>query len=48
MDTPRETMDKAIPKKNGLQKKHIGYIAIGIAIIVLVYMAFLCRSHLNL
>jgi HlyD family secretion protein len=40
MDTPRETMDKAIPKKKGLQKKHIGYIAIGIAIVVLVYMAF--------
>jgi HlyD family secretion protein len=40
MDTPRETMDKAIPKKKGLQKKHFGYIAIGIAIIVLIYMAF--------
>jgi HlyD family secretion protein len=40
MDTPRETMDKAIPKKTGLQKKHFGYLAIGIAIIVLIYMAF--------
>jgi HlyD family secretion protein len=40
MDTPRETMDKVIPKKKGLQKKHIGYIAIGLAIIVLIYMAF--------
>jgi len=40
MDTPRETMDKVIPKKKGLQKKHIGYIALGIAIIVLIYMAF--------
>jgi HlyD family secretion protein len=40
MDTPREAMDKAIPKKTGIQKKHFGYIAIGIAIIVLVYMAF--------
>ena len=40
MDTPRETMDKVIPKKTGLQKKHIGYIAIGLAIIVLIYMAF--------
>ena len=40
MDTPRDTMDKAIPKKKGLQKKHFGYIAIGLAIIVLVYMAF--------
>jgi HlyD family secretion protein len=40
MDTPRETMDKAIPKKTGFQKKHIGYIAIGLAIVILVYMAF--------
>ena len=40
MDTPRETMDKVIPKKKGLQKKHFGYIAIGIAAIVLIYMAF--------
>ena len=40
MDTPRETMDKVIPKKTGFQKKHIGYIALGIAVIVLIYMAF--------
>ena len=40
MDTPRETMDKAIPKKKGIQKKHIGYLGIGIAMIVLIYMAF--------
>jgi HlyD family secretion protein len=40
MDTPRETMDKVIPKKKGLQKKHIGYIAGGLAIVVLIYMAF--------
>src|SRR5674536_252936 len=40
MDTPREAMDKAIPKKTGIQKKHFGYLAIGIAIVVLVYMAF--------
>jgi HlyD family secretion protein len=40
MDTPRETMDKVLPKKKGLQKKHIGYIAIGLAIVVLIYMAF--------
>jgi HlyD family secretion protein len=40
MDTPLETMDKVIPKKKGLQKKHLGYIGIGIAIMVLVYMAF--------
>jgi HlyD family secretion protein len=40
MDTPRETMDKVIPKKTGIQKKHFGYLAIGIAIVVLIYMAF--------
>jgi HlyD family secretion protein len=40
MDTPRETMDKAIPKKKGIQKKHFGYLAIGLAIVVLIYMAF--------
>jgi HlyD family secretion protein len=40
MDTPAEKMDKAIPKKKGLQKKHIGYAAIGLAIVVLIYMAF--------
>jgi HlyD family secretion protein len=40
MDTPQETMDKVIPKKKGLQKKHLGYIAIGLAAIVLIYMAF--------
>ena len=40
MDTPRETMDKVIPKKKGIQKKHFGYLAIGLAMIVLIYMAF--------
>ncbi len=40
MDTPVEKMDKPIAKKKGLQKKHIGYIAIGTVIIVLFYMAF--------
>jgi len=40
MDTPIEKMDKAIPKKKGLQKKHIGYIIFGIIVIVLFYMAF--------
>jgi HlyD family secretion protein len=40
MDTPRETMDKVIPKKKGLQKKHFGFIAIGLAAVVLIYMAF--------
>jgi HlyD family secretion protein len=40
MDTPRETMDKVIPKKTGIQKKHFGYIGIGLAIVALTYMAF--------
>ena len=33
-------MDKPIPKKKGLQKKHIGYIAVGLVIVSLIYMAF--------
>ena len=40
MDTPQQTMDKVIPKKKGLQKKHFGYLAIALAMIVLIYMAF--------
>jgi HlyD family secretion protein len=40
MDTTVERMDKPIEKKKGLQKKHIGYIVIGLIIIVLFYMAF--------
>ncbi len=40
MDTPVDRMDKPIAKKKGLQKKHIGYITIGIVILVLFYMAF--------
>ena len=40
METPLEQMDKPIPKKKGLKKKHIGYIAAGLAIVVLFYMAF--------
>ncbi len=40
MDTPLETMDKAIPKKKGLKKKHIGYAAAALAVIILIYMAF--------
>src|SRR4030043_172962 len=39
MDTP-DGMDRPIAKKKGLQKKHIGYIAIGVSIVVLIYMAF--------
>jgi len=40
MDTPLEKMDKVLPKKKGLQKKHIGYLVFGIIILVLFYMAF--------
>jgi HlyD family secretion protein len=40
MDTPTERMDKPIARKKGIQKKHIGYLGIGIAMIVLIYMAF--------
>jgi HlyD family secretion protein len=40
MDTPHETMDKPIARKKGLQKKHIIYIIVGLAMIVLIYMAF--------
>ncbi len=40
MDTRIESMDRALPKKKGLQKKHIGYIIFGTIIIVLFYMAF--------
>jgi HlyD family secretion protein len=40
MEKSVENMDKPIEKKKGIQKKHIGYIVIGIIIIVLIYMAF--------
>ena len=40
MDTPIEQMDKPIAKKKGLKKKHIGFIALGIGMIILIYMAF--------
>jgi HlyD family secretion protein len=40
MDTPLERMDKPIAKKTGIQKKHFGYLAIVIAMAVLIYMAF--------
>jgi HlyD family secretion protein len=41
MDTPMTNgMDRPIPKKKGLQKKHIGYIAIGLVMVALIYMAF--------
>lgn len=40
MDTPIEKMDKPIEKKKGLKKKHIGFIILGIVMIVLIYMAF--------
>lgn len=40
MDAPLDSMDKPIPKKKGLQKKHIGYIIGAAVIIVLFYLAF--------
>jgi len=40
MENLVDKMDKPIPKKKGIQKKHIGYFVLGIAVIVLVYMAF--------
>ena len=40
MDTPLEKMDKPIAKKTGIQKKHFGYAGIGLAMIILTYMAF--------
>lgn len=40
MDTPIESMDRKIEKKKGIQKKHIIYAAIGIAMVILFYMAF--------
>ena len=40
METPDEKMDKPIPKKKGIQKKHFGYLGIVTAMAVLLYMAF--------
>lgn len=40
MDTPLNSMDKPIPKKKGLQKKHLVYIIAGAAFLLLVYLAF--------
>src|SRR5512136_1834712 len=40
MGTTVDSMDKPIPKKKGIRKKHIIYFGIGTAMIVLVYMAF--------
>jgi HlyD family secretion protein len=40
MDTPVDRMDRPIEKKKGIRKKHIWYFAIGLAIVVLIYMAF--------
>jgi HlyD family secretion protein len=40
METPVEKMDKLIEKKKGIRPKHIGYFGIGLAIVVLIYMAF--------
>ena len=43
MDTPRETMDKPIAKKTGLQKKHVMYAGIAVAFGLLIYMAFFSK-----
>jgi HlyD family secretion protein len=40
MDTPLNSMDKPIPKKKGLQKKHLVYIIAGAAFLALIYLAF--------
>ncbi len=40
MDTPPDSMDRPIPKKKGIQKKHLIYSGTGAAIILLFYMAF--------
>ncbi len=40
METPIEKMDKPIEKKKGLRMKHIWYILVGAAFILLIYMAF--------
>lgn len=40
MDTPIEKMDKPIPKKKGLQKKHFWYAGLAVAFLTLMYMAF--------
>lgn len=40
MDTPLEKMDKPIARKKGLQKKHLIYAGLGLAIVALMYMAF--------
>jgi HlyD family secretion protein len=40
MDASHDSMDKIIPRKKGIQKKHFGYLAIAIAVVVLIYMAF--------
>jgi HlyD family secretion protein len=40
MDTPTENMDKRIEKKKGLRKKHIIYIVLAVAFLLLIYMAF--------
>jgi len=44
MDTPLNSMDKPIPKKKGLQKKHLVYLIAGAAFIVLIYLAFFAKK----
>ncbi len=40
MDTPLEKMDKPIERKKGIRPKHLWYIGLGLAFLLLVYMAF--------
>jgi HlyD family secretion protein len=40
MDTPIENMDRPIPKKKGLKRKHLVYAAITVAFAAMIYIAF--------
>ena len=46
MDTPREAMDKAIPKKTGIQKKHFGYLANRDSNCCAYIYGIFCRSYI--
>jgi len=37
-------MDRKLEKKKGLKKKHIGYIALGVFLIVIIYFAFFTKK----
>lgn len=40
MDTPVESMDRPIPRKKGIRKKHVIYATVSLAFVLLLYMAF--------